>query len=429
MLNRKKILFFVNISKISILVMMSIFLIGFFFPYYDYPNDAHVYGIQSIRMANGEYEFQNDLLKNSGLWEFTPHSWLKTSENFAVPDILPGLPAIGAFFYSITGNWGLFYFGPIITIVFLILCERISSKFFGPYVGLLTLVFLSTNEMVFWVGRGLLTSSIFSVIFILGVYFLIKFFNNNNSKYLLLTSICFTSITFIRLNGIILLPIEIIAVSGFFIINYYRNKNKNISTENSSLKITSNLLSLKKNSFIISSLIIPWLFFFLFFFSFNAHYFDDPLITIYNVPDNPRKAVDERGFDALQIDDERTKLYFKHFLPYPINRIGDTSTYSENYASEDILASNFLFMFNNDSDINFNNLGILSMFILISGFVFANCRKKNTIEINTFLIFLTGIILFYSTDFISISRQGSARDVLPILPFFYMILSYLLLQG
>ena len=49
----------VNILKISIFILMAIALLGFFNPFYEYPNNAKIYGYQSMVMANGNYEYEN----------------------------------------------------------------------------------------------------------------------------------------------------------------------------------------------------------------------------------------------------------------------------------------------------------------------------------------------------------------------------------
>ena len=45
----------VNIAKIAIIFFVGLFLVGFFFPFYEYPNDSRGYGLHSSRLSNGEY--------------------------------------------------------------------------------------------------------------------------------------------------------------------------------------------------------------------------------------------------------------------------------------------------------------------------------------------------------------------------------------
>ena len=120
----------VAISKIIIIVLMSIFLVGFFNPFYEYPNNAKLYGYQSIVIANGNYEYENELLQDTGFWEFVPTPLVKTQHNTAIPDILPLFPIIGAFFYKMFGLSGLFYLNPIFTISGFSLIYFISSIIF-----------------------------------------------------------------------------------------------------------------------------------------------------------------------------------------------------------------------------------------------------------------------------------------------------------
>ena len=45
--NEKNSSLLVNTLKISILILMTIVLLGFFNPFYEYPNNAKIYGYQS----------------------------------------------------------------------------------------------------------------------------------------------------------------------------------------------------------------------------------------------------------------------------------------------------------------------------------------------------------------------------------------------
>jgi len=205
------------ITKIAIIGTMAVFLLGFYFPFFEYPNDSKVYGYLTLQIAEGEYEYTNELLQKTGYWEFVPSALVKTHDNSAIPNILPLFPVIGAFIFKIFGHSGLFYLNPILTVLFLVISERLATKYFNKYVGLLVLIFLSTNEMTFWVGRGLLTSMIFSIFFIVGIHFLLKFLKTKSELQILLSSICFTLAVFIRPNGIIFIPVEIFVVVSYFI--------------------------------------------------------------------------------------------------------------------------------------------------------------------------------------------------------------------
>ena len=167
------------LTKISIIIFISFYLITNFNPYYE-GNDAYSYAITAKLLANGTLFYSNSLSESTGSVEFIPqdHFYIK-NENIALPAGYVGFFGLTTFVYLIAGNHGLFLLGPISGIIFLIISERIASHFFGKYVGLLTLLFLSTNHYIFRTSLNLQTEAIFSIFFILGCYFLISYFKNN----------------------------------------------------------------------------------------------------------------------------------------------------------------------------------------------------------------------------------------------------------
>ena len=396
---------------------MALFLLGFFFPFYEYPGDSRVYGFQAFQIADGVYDYSNSFLEETGYWEFVPEALVKTQHNTAIPNILPMFPAIGAFFYNLFGLSGLFYMNPIFAVLFLIISERISTKFFGKYVGLLVLVFLATNEMVFWVGRGLLTSMLFSNFFLLGLLFLLKFFRTDSDKQILIASSFFTLTAFIRPNGIIFVPVEIGIVIAYFAIGrIFQNKN----------------IELPKTRIAKIALFTvgPWLVFIFFIIIFNIHYFGDPTVTVYNVPDSPKWSsqsdfIGELNSDAIVIDLERVEKYSIHFLPYPLNRVVSAVNYNDSTSGNEIF-SNFI---GEVEEIGFiSHLGILSFVTIALALFIAFKNKDLRIECSVYTIFILSMIIFYSIQFIVIGRQGSARDMLPVFPLFYGLLSYIIIK-
>jgi len=199
-----------NIIKIAIIVFTSFYLIGNFAPYY-MGVDSLVYGVSAVNLANGTWGISNELLKETGLLEFVPHQWVKTVHNTAVPLGNPGIYGVAAFFYLLAGYYGLFYLGPIFTILLLIFSERIATKLFGKFTGLVTLVLVSTSGIILIHGLWLYTDLIFSVFFILGCFYLIKFLKERRTRLIFLCSVFFTISTFIRMNGLIFF-----AVGDFF---------------------------------------------------------------------------------------------------------------------------------------------------------------------------------------------------------------------
>lgn len=412
-------------SKISIIFIVGIFLIGFFFPFYEYPNDSKVYGFQSLWMSEGKYEYTNDFLESSGKWEFVPAALIKTQYNTAIPNILPVFPALGSIVYNLFGMAGLFYLNPILSILLLILSERIASKFFGKYVGLLTLIFLATNEMVFWIGRALLTDTLFSILFLLGSYFLINYIKEKKIMSIVLASSFFAATSFIRPNGIIFVPIEILIIIGFFIIKSLYNRKK------SELKLLNfNYLKQIKFRKVISLTLVtisPWGVFVIFMLSFNAFYFGDPTITIYNVPGAPQHFISEFSVDKFGVDVERIDKYSRHFLPYPLNRASDIL--NSNIAEQnDSTVSDITKILPNDINLLLPYLGIFTFMVLGLSLLFSFKTKSDFEKCVVYCVLILSLILFYSLNFIVVGRQGSPRDMLPIFPIFYMLLSYLIVS-
>lgn len=419
--------YFLPSSKIIIISFLTLFLFGLFFPYYEYPNDSRGYGLYSMRLAEGNYEFTNEHLRSTGNNEFVPANWIKTSHNTAIPDSMPGIAVLGAIFYIVAGETGLFYLGPIFAICFLIISERIATKFFGPYVGLLTLCFLATNEIFFWVGRGLLTSNIFSTLFIIGFYFLIKFIETKKTNLLLLSSFFLMIPSFFRLNGIIIFPIEIIIISSYFMIKYYQKiKNKKYLERSQNIKKVNSIIRKKDFIKISLSILIPWMIFIGFFMIFNNFYFENPIESIYTATENPRIIISQDNNSDL-FDSDRIKKYLNHFLPYPTNRINDyftESTNSINILNYETLNLNEYFK----QILGNHNLGILVLITLIIAMGIGFKQRENKTLLVSISIFIISFIIFYSLNPIATNRQGSGRDMLPLIPFFYMMLSYIIVK-
>lgn len=398
-----------KIFKISIIIFVSIYLIGNIVPYFE-GSDSFVYGITAIQLSQGSYGITNELLQNTGHWEFVPFQWVKTNQNVAVPGTNIGLPVIGAFFYLIGGYGGLFYLGPIFTILLLISSERIASNLFGKYVGLLTLIFVATNLFILRVGTELLTDNIFTLFFIWGCFYLIKFFQNKKENHLLFASIFFTIATFMRITGAISLPIEIILVGGYFLFQIKIKKNHEIHTKTITIKPRKILKT-------IIFITVPWILFLLFWFSYNNYYFGDPM-TNYNNIVGPYPVWYEKGPPSsfFEFDSQRyefIKGYSKFLLPYPISAIHQIT---ENY--DEVLGKNFL--------------GIISILIIISSLAVSLNDKNKRMEIIVLATFIVLFIGFFSSSYITPSDRilyGLIdRYVIPIMPLFFMMLGYLIIR-
>ncbi len=163
-----------DVLKIGIIVFASFSLLANFIPYYGGGDDYDI-AIAGIILANGTYGYTNELWQETGHHRFIPQHWVPTQQDVLIPVSSPGIVSTSAFSYLIGGYYGLFYLGPLFTILFLIISERISTKLFGSFVGLITLVFLVSNLAIFMIGRQLLTDNVFALFTILGIYYLIKF--------------------------------------------------------------------------------------------------------------------------------------------------------------------------------------------------------------------------------------------------------------
>jgi len=172
---KSKKIFPLGLIKIIIIIFVSVYLIGEFLPFYLERGDDSLYGFGAIQLVNGSYEYTNEFLQNTEYKEFNFGPFIKTIHQTLIPNGAIGIYGLAAFSYFLGGYYALFYLGPIITILFLIISERVISKLFGGFAGLVALIFLSTDSLVLNIGRQLLTECIFGLLLILGCFFLINF--------------------------------------------------------------------------------------------------------------------------------------------------------------------------------------------------------------------------------------------------------------
>jgi len=368
----------ITIAKIAIIGFVALYLIGNFVPFYE-GSDAHLYGIASVNLSNGIFSITNDLLEETGRIEFVGNNWLKTVHNTAIPLSGIGFFSFGAIAYLLGGYFGLFYLTPIITIILLIIAERVSTNLFGRSVGLLTLTFLATNHLVYRVGTDLGSESFFAIFLILGSFYLIKFFKTKEESKIILASAFFAFSPLIRLNGIVFFPIEILLVFGLLLISSYKKQDNSHSNKSYFSKFSLN----KKTIAIIVLLFLPWIAFFTFYFSYNEYYFDDPF-TNYRLispgfnPDIHRDSTIESLFSFQEKDFENVKQFSKYVLPYQLTAVYNKS----NGVFDEYLGSHWLGLI---------GLAALALILFIS-FVKRIYRK----EIITFTILILGTIWFLS---------------------------------
>ena len=397
-----------NVIKITIIVFTSIYLIGNFVPYY-VGIDSLVYGASAVNLANGSWGISNELLKETGLWEFVPHQWVKTVHNTAVPLSNPGIIGIAAVFYLVAGYYGLFYFGPIFTILLLIFSERIATKLFGKFIGLVTLILVSTSGIILIHGLWLYTDIIFSVFFILGCFYLIKFLQERRTGLIFLCSVFFTISTFIRLNGLIFLPLEIFLVVGYFAFQNYTQTKKELNSNNTFIVIKRTLSNIRIKKFfkITALMLIPWLVFFSFFFSYNSYYFGDPFKTYIAVQEE-QTPEQESPKTFLKFDSETlagTKFYLAPLLP------GQPDTLWHVPIEE-----------HDSHGVNWQST--LSFFILISALGISLYTKNKRTEVIIFFIFIAAMVYSYA----SVANSIDQRYMIPVIPLSFMLCGFILIS-
>ena len=420
----------INLIKISILAFFSIMIISNFIPYYEATSDSYLYGLKSISMTEGKsWEVTNDYLKETGDWVYVPNSWKKTVHDTAIPKYMPGFPAIGSIFYLIGGIYGLFYLGPILGILLLIISERIATNFFGKYVGLLTLIFLATNGII-WVGsKYLLSDNVFAIFTIVGFFFLIKFIDLKKFHYLIISSLIFSFSGFIRLNGIINFPIEIIIVGLVLTYELFTKKPVSLRLKgDSSIKFEFNSKNLIKLSL---SIILPWLIIIIFIFSFNNYYFGDPTTTFYNIPYEPKVSSGTGSYlSILEFKTENFELikqYSNFVLPYPIYKIETLNFEKIQTDRDDPLTSSLLIIFSDMTKQN--NFGILTFLIMGISILFSFLLKTKTSIIVIFSIIISINIIFWSGGHLSFGRDSVfGRYLIPMFPLFSIVFSCLIIN-
>jgi len=398
-----------NIIKIAILIFVSISLLGNFSPFY-FGADSLVYGLSAINIANGSWEISNELLQETGLWEFVPNQWIKTEHNTATPIGSWGIYGISAAFYFIGGYAGLFYLGPIFTILLLIFSERIATKLFGSFVGFVSLVTISSSTIIFRFGLQLLTDIIFTLFFILGCFYLVKFLRKKKEKFVFLSSVFFVICALFRMTGIIFMPIEIFLVVGFFAFQNLRHTKSELNSNNTLIiKQTFSKIATKKFLKITAYLLTPWIVFFLFLFSYNLYTYGDMLTDYYaQIPGFERDSPET----FLRFDSERfawSKFYLAPLLPGQSQSVFQSHTSTENHDS-----------------LGINWQSALSLFILVSALGIALYRKEKRTEIFVFLSFIFVLMLFYSSSYVVSIGAIDQRYIIPALPLSLMIFGFIM---
>ena len=123
-----------------------------------------------------------------------------------------------------------------------------------------------------------MTETVFSVFFILGIFFTIKFVKERKNYQIFLASSLFVYSTWIRMAGLISFPIEIIFVITYFIIIEIKNIKYNQGSINLKILyvIGINKIKTKKVLKTFGFLILPWIILLLGNMMFFSYFFDDP---------------------------------------------------------------------------------------------------------------------------------------------------------
>jgi len=409
---KKKILL-LGIIKIAIIILTSVYLIGNFGPFY-FGSDAYLYGFGAVNIVNGSYEYTNEFLQNTEYEGFYFGPFIKTIHETLIPHGNFGIYTLSAFSYLLGGYYALFYLGPISTILFLIISERVITKLFGGFVGLAALIFLSTDAMILNYGRALLTDSIFSLLLILGCFFLINFLKEKNNISILLCSGFLAAATFFRLNGAIFLPIEILIVASYFLFQYIKIRKEDVEVKSSSdlnlIKLLSKI-QIKKILKISLYILGPWAIFFLFLFSYNSYFFGEPFTTYWEQKTNIE-----------------TENLISSYLMFDSDRLESIKSYSANFTPD---KTYFLIRTVSFDSVLLDQflLSIISFSLLISALFISLCFKINRKEIIVFIIFILGLLLFYSSGPV-VSRTGiTQRYMFAALPMSFGIIGYLMYRG
>jgi len=401
--------------KIIIIILASVYLIGNFEPFYN-GHDALLYGPAAVSIANGEYGFTNEFMQKNIHSGFVPNQYVQTVHNTAIPIGGIGIYGLAAFSYLLGGYYGLFYLGPITTILFLIISERVITKLFGGFVGLAVLIFLSLDNTLLWAGLKLFTHSIFSLLLISGCFFLIKFLREKKEFLILLCSVFLVAATFFRNPGIIFFPMEILIVFSYFSFCYI-NKRKEDFKIISFLKKGPNGLNLifkkeiKKILKISLYILGPWSVFFIFLFSFNIYFFGGPFTTYYEQSvgvDTGNIISSYFIFDSERF--ESIKSYSALLTPDKTNSLAKTIS-----LGSIALLDQF-------------SLSIISFSLMFSALFISLYFKINRIEIIVFIVFILSLLFFYT----ALSRDSlgiAPRYMIPILPLSFGIVGFLMYRA
>jgi len=420
-----------DILKIGIIVFVSYSLFANAIPHYE-GADAYVYGISAIQLVQGNFGFTNQLLEETGNSKYVPKQWVKTIFNTAIPIGGLGIYGLSSLFYLLGGYYGLLYLSPIFTIILMIGSERFATKYFGSFVGFVTLIFIASDWKLFQNGLQLLNDNVFALLFILGIFFLLKFLHESKEINLLFSSLFFVASTFFKINGIVFLPAELFIIISFYLVTSYRNTKKHDQQENIFLtfqllqikKILANNFKIKKFFKINSYIFLPWLVFFIVWLGYNTYFFGDSLsnyeterqISIDKIYTNEQILRENLTSDIINEEQKqlineieknqkikiKSKNPFSSFITFDSDRFWWISYFGSSLIPDTL--ENFL-KFMTDTSIqedwkSKNWMSIFSLSIIILSLIFVLYYKNKRTDVFVCLVFIMGFLLFFSADYI-----------------------------
>ncbi len=425
--NSKKFLLILDLLKILFIIFVAFSFLAGMYPYYN-GFDSADYAIGAKLLANGSWGFSNELLKETGLWEFVPWTWSKTVDNELVPLGNIGMYGLSTLAYLLGGHYGLFYLGPVFSILLIIAVDRISVNLFGRFVAFVAVILVGTHWVIFDFGVLLFSDNIFTFFFIIGIFFLVKFFRNKNEKLILLSTAFFVASAFIRTNGIISFPIEIFLVMGFLFLPKILKSRINIQSKTALNSFYTYYKKNRKKIFrIIFFVSVPWMFLFLFNAAYNSYYFGDPLLN-----QNDVRPISELEWNLKSALNNWSLDFFQWI----------------DYQSIFLLPWNLLVLLGIESvteidPYNHTWMGIISLLILFSGFLVSFLTRDKRVEIVIFCLFILGTVMFYSLaqmsripnleeyfprSIIIPDPWSSMRYMVPAFPLFYMLFGFIMLK-
>ena len=404
------------VCKIFVISVFAIYLLGDFTPFYE-AKDALLYGIESKLLSEGTYEISNPLFEETQEETFTGSNWNPTIRDTMVPAGGVGTPILGATAYVIGGHYGLFYIGPALGILLLIIYERISTNLFGKYVGFLALLFLASCHILFRSALLLNTDAMLTLFFIPGIYYLIKFLRSCNENKILFTSIFFVIASLIKNPAMVYFPLEIITVIVYFVVQLKRKRIIITTSGKQSLNVNALFVTNRKKILKLSLFVIlPWIAYFAFWFSYNDYYYGSPTTTYYAVTGGAERSTPvliQTLFTLEHRDYEQFKDYSKYLLPYQI-----PATYSR-------LSNNL------DITLGQNWPGLITLPLVFLSLFISFRNKSHRIEFLVFTFFILGILWFYSGQSTEERAESGlpARFMLPAISLTFLVWSYMIVTG